>query len=433
MNTAVKKRVVLAGGLMLLVAVLFLPLEGVMAQVRPKRSLSVMERDRLARVVSEANTGYDAARYRLGRIYLEGRLVRQSYPDAVRWLMAAAGDGHVHAMYLLAMLYVRGQGVQKDMAVSYGWVKKLADAGHRMAQYNLGVMLETGQGVAQDVKAARRWFDLAAREGSASAIHHLRLLDEAELGRVMADAALRAGLIRMAQKNDAASQYRLGLAYLNGLGVQKDAPAAKAWLVKAAQQGFADAEYLAAYFFPVKGEVSASSLEWTTKAALRGHPLAAFNLAGMYEAGSGVETDWIEASRWYVYAGAMGNANAIARLSMMADTCSRFPERTECSEVALNDVASRSDAVSLYRIGLAFKDGDGIGRSYRKSLLWLRHAAGMGHAGAQYELGDVYENALDGSRSVAQARFWYKRAADQGHAGAAVRLKKLKDDEKREG
>ncbi|WAW09818.1 sel1 repeat family protein [Oxalobacter vibrioformis] len=205
--------------------------------------------------------------------------------------------------------------------------------------------------------------------------------------------------------------------------------------MKAAENGDAEAQYNVAYLFPGDGTVKDSyvqALEWTRKAAMQGHPMAAFNLGGMYEAGQGVDKDWVEAGRWYVYAAGMGNANAIRRLDRIADTCRRFPERPECDEAKLRDAASRADAASLYRIGLAYKDGDGIERDYRKSLFWLRYAAGMGYVKAQYELGDTFENALGVGRSAAQARFWFEKAAARGDAESAIRLQKLKSDEKEE-
>ncbi|WAW09817.1 sel1 repeat family protein [Oxalobacter vibrioformis] len=181
------KRPALAGAIMLLAVAMFLPLSDADAQIRTRRPLSAIERDKLTRLVRDANEGYDVARYKLGTVYLEGKIVRQSYPDAVKWFAAAAEEGHVHSMLTLAMLYSRGQGVKADPVAAYGLVKKLADRGFRMAQYNLGMMLETGQGAAKDVKAARGWYDLAAKAGSPSAIHRLRFLDEFELTARMAD------------------------------------------------------------------------------------------------------------------------------------------------------------------------------------------------------------------------------------------------------
>jgi TPR repeat protein len=226
----------------------------------------------------------------------------------------------------------------------------------------------------------------------------------------------------------------LGHAYLKGLGVERNREEATRWIMKAAGSGHAEAQYDAAYLSAETDHADAGRvavLEWTKKAAMQGHPMAAFNLGGMYEFGTGIEKNWVEAGKWYVYAGGLGNANGIARLEIMANTCARNPEKGECSNgMSLQDVAGRGDAVSLYRIGLAFRDGDGIRQDYIRSLLWFRHAAGMGNADAQYALGDLYENALGVGRSAAQARFWYARAATLGNTQAAARLRVLKDDKK---
>lgn len=409
---------------------LLLP-EAAGASARLGKRPDAAERERIARLVRDASGGYDAAAYRLGMVFLEGKRARQDYAAAVRWLTAAAFQGHVRAMYVLAMLYARGQGVERDLQAAYGWVSRLAQAGHRMAQYNLGRMFELGEGAPQDAEQARLWYGRAAQQGSPSALHRLAQMDDAALAVEMADPARRKALLRRADR-DARSQYLLGRAYMNGFGTARDEAAGREWMLRAAESGEADAQYEAAYFFPAGGEgreAYAAALAWTEKAARAGQRFAAFNLAGMYEHGKGLEKDWDLAGKWYVYSAGLGNANAIQRLHLMGETCRRFPERPVCSGFSLRDMAAGADVLSLYRAGLALKDGDGLQQDWQRALFWLRLAAGRGHAGAQYELGDMYENGLGTGRSAAQAGFWYARAAASGHAGAAGRLKALGDRE----
>lgn len=304
-----------------------------------------------------------------------------------------------------------------------------------MAQYNLGKMLWAGQGVKKNEEQARQWYEAAAKKGSPSAIHELLYIAKADFKVMMEDADSRAQLIKQAQENDPKSQYMLGQAYLQGIGVNKDQKMARKWILQSAKSGYADAQYAVAYLFSVQKNIQKTytePLEWTKKAAKQGHRFAAFNLGGVYESGIGADKNWMEAGRWYLYSAGLGNANAIKRLNIMADVCRRFPERRECKGFMLRDLAIEGPAESLFQIGLALKDGDGIEQSYLKSIFWLKFAAGKDHIGAQYELGDIYENALGVGRSAAQAKFWYAKAAEKGHAESLTRLKKMKEDKEGE-
>ncbi len=417
---------------MLLLFFIFFSLHEASAQIYAKKNLTLTEKNKLARLVKDANDGYDAAHYKLGMVFLEGRIVRQSYPDAVKWLSSAAQQGHVRSMYTLAMLYARGQGVKTDLTKSYHLIKELAHKGYRMAQYNLGKMYQMGYGVEKNEKLARQWYTLAEKKGSPSAIHELMGMEYADLQVIMTNETSRKNLIYQAQNNNSKSQYLLGRAYLDGIGIDKNEMIAREWILTSAKNGYVDAQYVAAYLYPVEEnnekKAYALPLKWTKKAAENGHRFAAFNLGGMYESGQGVDKNWLEAGRWYIYSAGLGNANAIKRLNMMANICSRFPERLECKNFILRDLAIENNAKNLFQIGLAYKDGDGLEQNYFKSLFWLKFAAEKNHMEAQYELGDMYENALGVGRSLAQAKFWYEKAAIQGHKESANRLKKLKED-----
>ncbi len=416
--------------LLLLFFVIFL-LQEVSAQTYLKKDLALIEKNKLVRLVSDANKGYDTACYKLGMSFLEGKIVRQSYSDAIKWFSISADQGHVHSMYTIAMLYARGQGVKTDLTESFKWVKKLAEKGHRMAQYNLGKMYQMGHGTEKNEKLARQWYMFAAKRGSPSAIHELMSMERADFQVFMSSPINRENLIHLARSNDPKSQYLLGKAYYSGIGIEKNEINGRQWILEAAKNGYAEAQYTVAYLFPIvqnsRKESYVFQLEWTKKAAEKGHLFATFNLGGMYETGNGVDKDWSEAGRWYIYSAGLGNANAIKRLHMMAEVCSRFPERIECKGFKLRNLALENDSKDLFQIGLAFKDGDGLEQNYSKSLFWLKLAAGRNSIEAQYELADMYENALGVSRSIAQAKFWYEKAVVQGHKESAIRLEKMKE------
>lgn len=80
------------------------------------------------------------------------------------------------------------------------------------------------------------------------------------------------------------------------------------------------------------------------------------------------------------------------------------------------------DAESLYRQGLAYKNGDGVEVDEEKSLECFRKAAWQGNADAQYELGNAYHDGIDGDSDDFLAVKWWRKAAEQGHADAQYKL-----------
>ena len=83
------------------------------------------------------------------------------------------------------------------------------------------------------------------------------------------------------------------------------------------------------------------------------------------------------------------------------------------------------DAESLYRQGLAYKNGDGVDWDDEKAVKFFSEAAEQGHAGAQYELGEWYSTSDDEDDEEEEAAKWYRKAAWQGHADAQFKLGKM--------
>ena len=111
--------------------------------------------------------------------------------------------------------------------------------------------------------------------------------------------------------------------------------------------------------------------------AEQGDATAQYNLGVLYETGSVVEEDDIQAAQWYEKAAAQGHAEAQYRLGQ------------------------------LYEIGF-----DNVQRDGTQAVKWLEQAAAQGHAGALDTLGHMY---FDGENGVPQdymrAYIWYSLAA----------------------
>lgn len=89
---------------------------------------------------------------------------------------------------------------------------------------------------------------------------------------------------------------------------------------------------------------------------------------------------------------------------------------------ALLAAAEQGDASAQYRLGMLYKDGEGVEQSYEKAAEWYCRAAEQGHPEAQRWLGWLYKKGRGTGRSFAKAAEWYGKAAEQGDAIAQYNL-----------
>ena len=177
-----------------------------------------------------AEFGDVAAQLDLGKIYLEGTVVKRDYKKAFEWFEKAALQGSADAQYHIGCMYRDGLGVaEKNLNSSLSWFKKAADHGFDIAK--------------------KAWSDVA---------------DAIELKKWQALAAL----------GDPVAQVILGKMYLEGNVVDRDYKKAFELFEKAAARGCAEAQHeIGCMFRDGVGAVERnldSALEWFKKAAEHG-------------------------------------------------------------------------------------------------------------------------------------------------------------------
>lgn len=110
--------------------------------------------------------GNPVAQNNLGVMYLDGKGVRQSTSEAVRWISLSAAAGSSLGQNNLGGLYRDGKGVPRDFHKAFQWFSAGAAQGNSGAQYNLGLMYELGQGIQAEPFHAFMWYALAAEQGN---------------------------------------------------------------------------------------------------------------------------------------------------------------------------------------------------------------------------------------------------------------------------
>ncbi len=115
---------------------------------------------------------------------------------------------------------------------------------------------------------------------------------------------------------------------------------------------------------------------WLLRAAQRGSPQSAFNVAVMYERGFVVERDSTRAIEWYRKA-------VDANLPM-----------------------------AKHNLALLLRDGKGAPRDGKEAIELLRSAARQGMAASMFTLGDIYERGDAAPKDAATAMAWFAIAAE---------------------
>jgi len=111
--------------------------------------------------------------------------------EAALWFRKAAADGDemahsgkditTHSQYELGRMYLKGEGVQQSFTEAEHLFRLAADNGLADVQNELGNMYVNAQGVQQDFAEASKWYRLAANQGNAEAKKSLARLSSSAL------------------------------------------------------------------------------------------------------------------------------------------------------------------------------------------------------------------------------------------------------------
>lgn len=80
-----------------------------------------------------ANGGIAVAKYKLGKMFLNGDGVEKDIPKAIEWLKQAAMEENEFAEYALGRLYLKGEEVEKDLPLAMAYLRSAAAKGNEYA------------------------------------------------------------------------------------------------------------------------------------------------------------------------------------------------------------------------------------------------------------------------------------------------------------
>ncbi|CZT12524.1 related to HRD3-involved in degradation of Hmg2p [Rhynchosporium agropyri] len=118
----------------------------------------------------------------LGRMFLRGEGVEQSFEKAQIWFQRGIKSGDAGSQYGMGLMYLEGLGVPKNSVKAQEYLKTAADQDYSPAQVALGALF-LDQGTTGDITVATKYFELAARYGQIESYYFLAELIEQGIGK----------------------------------------------------------------------------------------------------------------------------------------------------------------------------------------------------------------------------------------------------------
>jgi SEL1 protein len=115
----------------------------------------------------------------LGRMFLRGEGMEQSFEKALVWFKRGVANGDALCQYELGLMHLEGFGVRKDALTAADYFKQAANQDFASAQVRLGqLFLDQG-----DVQTAWQFFEMASRQNHIEAFYHLAEITNNGVGR----------------------------------------------------------------------------------------------------------------------------------------------------------------------------------------------------------------------------------------------------------
>jgi len=154
-----------------------------------------------------------------------------------------------------------------------------------------------------------------------------------------------------------------------------------------------------------KGDYEIAYKEWKPLAE-QGDVDAQYRLGQMYLKGEGFPLDIEKAIYWWSKAAEQGVGWVQKRLDKLLEVQKVLAQ------------AEQGDALSQYKLGLRYSDGEGIPQDFEQGAYWVNQAAEQGNADAQYQLWIWLYDGIGIAVDRAKGFCWLAKAAEQGHAEA---------------
>lgn len=334
-------------------------------------------------LIESARLGNTVAKYRLGKMYLQGNEIEKNIPEALYWLEEAVKEDNRYAEYLLGKTLLQGGEVERDARRGEDLLKRSVEQGNRYAAYTLGKALLDGDVLAQNPPEAVRLLTVAADKEFIPAEYVLgKLLYRGEV--VERDVEKALGYLEQAStgKNPNAA-YLAGKIRLSEPGF-KDVKKALRHFEIAAESGNPFAMYQAGRILLREETLKnvAKAVWYFETAASQGNNAAEYQLGKLYLYGKEVRRNEAKAMEYLTAASKHGNAFARELLERIATERQKFIEQCQTRAVSVCVSGLFQDIARLLQTRLE-EDQKGkmglVDRKLRRQIEEKKQAQGLKH------------------------------------------------------
>ena len=148
-----------------------------------------------------------------------------------------------------------------------------------------------------------------------------------------------------------------------------------------------------------------------------------FALGRLYEAGKGVPQDNLEALAWYTRSADLGNIQAMLKLAILhRDGLPGIAPDLERSATWLQRAADAGSIAAMNELGRAYLNGLGVIPNQQEAARWFEQAAAGGSVAAEYNLGQLYQAGIGGQPDYVRAVEHFERGANAKDSASMLAL-----------
>ncbi len=138
-----------------------------------------------------------------------------------------------------------------------------------------------------------------------------------------------------------------------------------------------------------------------------------YALGKLYETGRGVPQDMQEAVRWYVRAADLGYDRAQLRLGrVFRDGTGGVPVNGQLAEQYFKKAADGGNVAAMNEIGLMYLKGQSVTANVKTAHDWFEKASAAGSVEGDYNLGLLYQAGYNGQPDFVRAAESFEKAAN---------------------
>jgi len=322
--------------------------------------------------------------YFLGRMYQEGKRVKQNIEESIKWYQKAVEHKENKSLKVLGQIYYAA-GPYQDYKKALKYFEMVYDSfDDKEIAFIVGQMYEKGLGTTQNLTNAEKWYVYAASSEHNPSLYSFSYKNSKNGQALYALATLYLhsfnyryfdvndsniiNLLVRKSKMWSFAKLEVNASYIINL------------LVRAAEEGNISAQrelaiigYKNPYVYINISVDSKEAFKWAKEAAENGDTDSQYLFALMHKEGYCTKVNIPEAEKWFFHAAKSGHTEAQKNLASILLCKSDTKSHLEAIQWLIM-AAEKDDKEALNKLGEIYAAGRIIGRDYPTAICWLEKA-----------------------------------------------------------